>query len=255
MNDLIGFFDSGMGGISVLHEACRLLPHENFLFYGDNGNAPYGPKPLSEIRSLCAAGIGKLLERDVKAIVIACNTATSAYAEIVRREHPELPIVGMEPALKPAHYARHGGRILALATQATLSLEKYRRLKTLYGDDVISIVGTGLVELVEAGRAGTPEAAAQVAALLSPYADEQVDAVVLGCTHYPFLRRHIQSLFPEAEIFDGRKGTVMRLKDLLEQGGLLSDDAPGSVEYQTSGDPQIIGRMQALMRSLDTQDA
>lgn len=251
MNDLIGFFDSGMGGISVLHMARRLLPNEHYLFYGDNGNAPYGLKAPEEIRRLCAAGIGHLLERDVKAIVIACNTATAAYAEIVRSEHPDMPIIGMEPALKPAHYARHGGLVLALATQATLSLEKYRRLKTRYGDDVVSIPGTGLVELVEEGRARSPEAAAQVAALLAPYEGRQVDAIVLGCTHYPFLRQHVHALFPEAEIFDGREGTVLRLKDLLTRGGLLSDDGPGSVELQSSAGPEALERMRALMDSLD----
>ena len=252
MNDLIGFFDSGMGGISVLHEAVRLLPNEHFLFFGDNGNAPYGPKPLEEIRRLSAEGIGRLLARDVKAVVIACNTATSAYADIIRRERPDLPIVGMEPALKPAHFARHGGKVLVLATQATLSLEKYRRLKARYGADVTSIVGTGLVELVEAGKARSTEAAEQVKRLLAPYVGQQVDAIVLGCTHYPFLRPHVQALFPQADIFDGREGTVLRLKDLLERSGRLSDDSPGSVEYETSGPPETLERMRALMRSLDS---
>ena len=251
MKDLIGFFDSGMGGISVLHEARRVLPNEHFLFYGDNGNAPYGTKPLEEIRALCAAGIGKLLARDVKAIVIACNTATAAYADIVRAQHPELPIVGMEPALKPAHFARHGGKVLVLATKATLSLEKYERLKARYGADVISVPGTGLVELVERGMARSAEAREQVGRLLSPYAREQIDAIVLGCTHYPFLRDAIAERFPEAQIFDGLEGTVLRLRDLLTRAGLLSDRTPGSVEYQTSGDAQTIGMMERLMESLD----
>ncbi len=253
MNDLIGFFDSGMGGVSVLHEARRILPNEHFLFFGDNGNAPYGPRPLAEIRALCAAGIDRLLARDVKAIVIACNTATSAYAKILRQAHPELPIVGMEPALKPAHFARHGGKVLVLATKATLSLEKYEKLKARYGADVISVVGTGLVERVEAGQADAPETAEHIARLLAPYRSEQIDAVVLGCTHYPFLRRPIAALFPDAQIFDGREGTVLRLKDLLQRGGLCSDDTPGSIEYQTSGGPGVIDRMQALMASLDAE--
>ena len=251
MNDLIGFFDSGVGGVSVLHEARRILPHEHFLFFGDNQNAPYGPRPLDQIRALSAAGIRRLLDRDVKAIVIACNTATSAYAEIVRAEHPELPIVGMEPALKPAHFARHGGKVIALATDATLRLAKFERLMALYGDDVISVVGEGLVELVERGMARTPEAEKRVQALLGPYTGMQIDAVVLGCTHYPFLREPIQRLFPQAQLFDGREGTVLRLKDLLEKNGLLSDDGPGSVEYQSSAGPEAVELMQRLMRELD----
>lgn len=251
MNDLIGFFDSGLGGISVLHEARRVMPNESYIFFGDNKNAPYGPRPLEEIRALSAAGIGRLLDRGVKAVVIACNTATSAYAEIVRSEHPELPIIGMEPALKPAHFARHGGKVIVLATDATLRLEKFQRLMARYGDDTITVVGHGLVELVETGMAHTPEAEARVRALLSPYANEQIDAVVLGCTHYPFLREHIQKVFPDARLFDGRDGTVQRLKSQLEIYGLRSDDAPGTVEFQTSAGPENIERMKRLMAWLD----
>ena len=251
MNDLIGFFDSGVGGISVLHEARKLLPNEHFLFYGDNLHAPYGPKPLEEIRALSAAGIDVLLSRHVKAIVIACNTATSAYAEIIRAAGTGLPIVGMEPALKPAHFARHGGKVIVLATDATLRLEKFERLMRLYGDDVITVVGKGLVELVEAGKARSPEARAQLEALLGPYRALQIDAIVLGCTHYPFLRDTIQGLFPEADIFDGRYGTAMRLKSLLDQYGLRSDDGPGSVEYQSSAGPEAVALMKRLMDELE----
>ena len=247
MNDLIGFFDSGVGGVSVLREAVRLLPNEHFLFYGDNCNAPYGPRPLDEIRALSAAGIRRLLERDVKAIVIACNTATSAYAHIVRAEHPELPIVGMEPALKPAHYARHGGQVIVLATEATLRLEKFRSLMARYGDDVIPVVGHGLVELVESGRADSEEAAERMESLLGPYAGRQIDAIVLGCTHYPFLRKLIQALFPAAKLFDGLEGTAARLKALLEQNGLLSEGSKGSVTFESSGGDKPVELMKRLM--------
>lgn len=251
MNDLIGFFDSGVGGVSVLRAARQLLPNEHFLFYGDNKNAPYGPRPLEEIRALCAAGIGKLLERDVKAVVIACNTATSAYGEIIRAQRPELPIVGMEPALKPAHFARHGGQVIVLATEATLRLAKFERLMALYGSDVVPVVGEGLVELVESGQARTPDAEAQLERLLRPYLDKQIDAIVLGCTHFPFLREPIQRLFPQAQLFDGLDGTAQRLKYLLDERGLRSDDSPGSVEYQSSGGERSIALMKRLMEELD----
>ena len=246
MNDLIGFFDSGVGGVSVLHEAHRLMPNENYLFFGDNRNAPYGTRPLEEIRALSAAGIARLLDRGVKAIVIACNTATSAYADILRAAHPELPIIGMEPELKPAHYARHGGKVIVLATDATLHLEKFTRLMAQYGDDVIPVVGEGLVELVEDGRAHTPEAEACVRALLSPYAGEQIDAVVLGCTHYPYLRSHISAVFPGARLFDGRDGTALRLRSLLETYGLRSDERPGTIEYLSSGTEETVELMKRL---------
>lgn len=250
MNDLIGFFDTGVGGISVLHAARRLMPNEHFLFYGDNKNAPYGPRTLEEIRALSAKAIGRLLERDVKAIVIACNTVTSAYADIIRAELPRLPIVGMEPALKPAHFARHGGQVIVLATDATLRLEKFERLMALYGSDVLPVVGEGLVELVEAGKADSPEAEARLRQLLAPYVGRQIDAVVLGCTHYPFLRAPIKRLFPGAQLFDGLEGTAQRLKYLLDERGLRSDDSPGSVEYQSSGGEDCVALMKSLMESL-----
>ena len=250
MNDLIGFFDSGVGGVSVLHTARRILPNEHFLYYGDNGHAPYGPKPLEEIRRLSAESVGVLLDRGVKAVVIACNTATSAYAEILRAEL-KLPVIGMEPALKPAQEARHGGEILVLATQATLTLPKFQRLMKRYGDHVIPVVGRGLVELVEAGKADSPETEAALRELLGRYVDRSIDSVVLGCTHYPFLAGAIRRMFPEAEMFDGRTGTCMRLKHLLEAGGLRSKGTEGSVEFLTSGDASTIALMRRLMAEMD----
>ena len=250
MNDLIGFFDSGVGGVSVLHTARRILPNEHFLYYGDNGHAPYGPKPLEEIRRLSAESVGVLLDRGVKAVVIACNTATSAYAEILRAEL-KLPVIGMEPALKPAQEARHGGEILVLATQATLTLPKFQRLMKRYGDHVIPVGGRGLVERVEAGRADSPETEAALRELLGRYVGRSIDSVVLGCTHYPFLAGAIQRMFPEAELFDGRTGTCMRLKHLLEAGGLRSKGTEGSVEFLTSGDASTIALMRRLMAEMD----
>ncbi len=250
MNDLIGFFDSGVGGVSVLHTARRILPNEHFLYYGDNGHAPYGPKPLEEIRRLSAESVGVLLDRGVKAVVIACNTATSAYAEILRAEL-KLPVIGMEPALKPAQEARHGGEILVLATQATLTLPKFQRLMKRYGDHVIPVVGRGLVELVEAGKADSPETEAALRELLGRYVGRSIDSVVLGCTHYPFLAGAIRRMFPEAELFDGRTGTCMRLKHLLEAGGLRSKGTEGSVEFLTSGDASTIALMRRLMAEMD----
>ena len=247
MKDLIGFFDSGVGGVSVLREAVRLMPNEHFLFYGDNANAPYGTRTLEEIRALSAAGVARLLDRGVKAIVIACNTATSAYAAIIRAEHPELPIVGMEPALKPAHFARRGGEVLALATAATLRLEKYERLMERYGEGVISVVGDGLVELVEEGKSDSPEAEMMLRRLLRPYLDRQIDAIVLGCTHYPFLRTTIQAIMPGVPLFDGRLGTAKRLESLLNENRLRSNDRKGSVEFQTSGGPDKLRLLENMM--------
>ncbi|MCQ2437517.1 MAG: glutamate racemase [Clostridia bacterium] len=249
-NRKIGFFDSGLGGISVLHAARELLPDEDFLYYGDNGNAPYGPKPLEEIRRLSRNAVNYLLARDVKAIVIACNTATSAFAEIIRSEL-SMPIIGMEPALKPAQENRRDGEILVLATKATPSLPKIERLKSTYGENALTVVGEGFVELVETGKAGTAEADAHVRQVLAPYTTRPIESVVLGCTHFPFLQSSIRKVFPEAVIHDGRFGTVRQLKRMLEMNDLLKRTSGGSIEYATSGDENDILRMQRLMKVLD----
>ena len=246
MKDIIGILDSGVGGISVLRRAVQLLPNENFLFYGDNANAPYGPRSLEEIRRLSRSACDYLLSRDVKALVIACNTITSAYAETLRAE-VSIPVIGMEPAVKPASLARSGGKVLALATRATLSLDRFSRLMEHYGEGVIPLEGKGLVELVEAGHANSPEARAALASIFEPYLNQQIDGIVLGCTHYPFLRRQIEAFFPDAQIFDGLDGTARQLRRRLEDAGLLTkQSAPGQVRFETSGGTDKLKLMQEL---------
>jgi len=249
MKDLIGILDSGVGGISVLQKAVELLPNENFIYFGDNANAPYGPRPLEEICALSARAIDHLLSQDVKALVLACNTMTSAYGAAIRAR-VSIPVIGMEPAVKPASLARSGGVVLALATKATLSLEKFTRLMELYGEGVIPVTGTGLVELVEAGKAESSEARAVLAELFAPYRDRQVDGIVLGCTHYPFLRRQIECFFPDAQIFDGREGTVRQLHNRLEETSLLTTrTTPGEVRLETSGSEETLALMERLLHT------
>jgi len=249
MKDVIGIFDSGVGGISVLQKAAELLPNENFIYFGDNANAPYGPRPLEEICRLCAGAIDRLLRQDIKALVIACNTATSAYGATIRKQ-VSIPVIGMEPAVKPASLARTSGVVLALATRATLSLEKFSRLMDLYGEGVIPVEGKGLVELVEAGKADSSEAHAALTEIFAPYRHLQVDGVVLGCTHYPFLRRQIESFFPHAQIFDGREGTVRQLKHRLEETGILTQrTTPGEIRLETSGGAEILSLMNVLLHT------
>lgn len=246
MKDVIGILDSGVGGISVLLKAVQLLPHENFIYFGDNRNAPYGPRPAEEIRRLSAQAVDVLLRRQVKALVIACNTMTAAYASTLRAE-VEIPVIGMEPALKPASSVRGAGSILALATRATLSMEKFSRLMAQYGEGVIPMEGVGLVELVEAGKAESTEARLRLGELFAPYLNRRIDAIVLGCTHYPFLRRQIAHFFPETPVFDGREGTVRQLqRRLSEAHALTGRTQPGTVEFLSSGGPETIALMKAL---------
>ena len=246
----IAVFDSGVGGISVLAEATRLLPNEDFIFYGDNANAPYGSKSADEIVGLCRRVTEHLLSQNVKAILIACNTATSAYAAKLRAEIA-LPVIGMEPAIKPASLVRKNGVVLALATKATLTLDKFERLMQRYGEGGIPLEGKGFVEMVEQGRADSRDAFELVQKELTPYLNRPVDGIVLGCTHYPFLRKHFEALFPGVPIFDGREGTARQLKRRLQQSGLLRQGAaPGSVRFETSGNEENLRLMNRLYLSL-----
>lgn len=246
MNDCIGILDSGVGGISVLREAVKLLPNEHFIYYGDNKNAPYGPKPIEEIRRLSKQAVDFLLSKNVKALVLACNTITSAYAQQLRSE-VSIPVIGMEPAVKPASLARSDGKILALATKATLTLDKFSLLMERYGEGVIPLEGKGLVEIVESGKRNTPQAQAALHAIFEPYRSEKIDGVVLGCTHYPFLRQQIEQFFPNAQIFDGLEGTVRQLKRKLEETNRLNSvDIIGSVTFETSGSADTLQLMKKL---------
>lgn len=253
MNDCIGFFDSGVGGLSVMHAARRLLPRENFFYYGDSGNAPYGPRPADEIRALCRAGFQRILDHGVKAIVIACNTATAAYMDELTAQ-VSVPVIGTEPALREAQAARRDGEILAMATRATLCSRAFRRLLNEYGDHVIPLVGEGLVEIVEAGNARSPEAENALRRLLEPYQARKIDGIVLGCTHYPFLTDALHALFPEARLFDGGVQTAQKLCSVLESHGLRSEHATGTTEYATSGSSATLELMRRLMASLDTSE-
>lgn len=245
----IGIFDSGVGGVSVLRDAMALLPHERFLFYGDNANAPYGLKSPEEIRACVRRVVDELLQRDVKALVIACNTATAAAAKELR-EALALPVIGMEPALKPAHALLHGGQILVLATPATLHMEKFQRLMALYGEGAVPVEGRGLVECVESGHLDDTAAEAALRAVLAPHLARPTDAIVLGCTHYLFLRRALERIAPGIPLVDGNLGTVRQLRHVLEERGLLRAAGAGGCELHTTGDAEhFLPLMQRLLRA------
>ena len=241
----IGIFDSGVGGVSVLRDAMALLPHERFLFYGDNANAPYGQKPPEEIRACVRRVVDELLQRDVKALVIACNTATAAAAKELR-ETLTLPVIGMEPA----HALLHGGQILVLATPATLHMEKFHRLMALYGEGAVPVEGRGLVECVESGHLDDAAAEAALRAVLAPHLGRPTDAIVLGCTHYLFLRRALERIAPGIPLVDGNLGTVRQLRHVLEERGLLRTAGEGGCELHTTGDAErFLPLMQRLLRA------
>jgi len=237
-NGPIGVFDSGVGGISTLAEMMHLLPRESFLFYGDSAHAPYGTKSRPEVLGYVQNVMQELLDRRVKAVVIACNTATAVAAAELRATY-QLPIIGMEPALKPAHELRHGGAILVLATPMTLQLEKFRLLMARYGEGAVPLPCPGLMELVE--QEAFDQARKYLTDLFAPYDMRRVDAVVLGCTHYVFLRPVLEDILPEnVQVLDGNAGTARQLRRVLENNDLLSAIPQGFAEFLTSGDPAIV---------------
>lgn len=245
----VGVFDSGMGGISVLRELRTQLPGENVIYYGDTAHAPYGTKPPAEVMARVREVMDLLMARKIKAVLIACNTATSVAAATLRAEL-DLPIIGMEPALKPAAALRHGGRILVMATPLTLRLPKFQFLMERYGEGALPLPCPGLMELVEEGELDGPEVEDYLTRLLAPYRGAPLDAVVLGCTHYVFLRSVLRRMLPaETALLDGNAGTVRQLHRVLEQRSLLRQEpTPGRVELLTSGDPtMVLPQMQRLL--------
>ena len=251
-NGPIGMFDSGVGGISVLREAVRQLPHEHFIFYGDTLHAPYGTKDRQTVLALTRRATERLLDMGVKALVIACNTATSAAAAALREEYPDLPIIGIEPALKPAAALHRDGVILSLATPGTLAGEKYRRLLSQYGAGVVSLPCPGLMELVEKMELDSPALHAYLDALFAPYQGQKVEAVVLGCTHYSFLKRAIARHFPQTPLLDGNAGTARQLRRRLAEKGLLSERSErGKIHLCSSGGEAAARQMRMLLEEPD----
>lgn len=239
----IGFMDSGLGGISVLRKAIKIMPAEDFIYYGDSMNAPYGTKKQEVIRHLTFQVVEHLLEQGIKGLVVACNTATSAAVRQLRIMYPDLSIVGIEPAVKPAVESSHGGQILVMATPMTIQQEKFHRLLNLYKDraEIIPVSCEGLMEFVEQGNQDGQEVDVYFERHLKPYLSERTETVVLGCTHYPFLKRHLRKYLnnESIQIIDGSLGTSMELKRQLDEKGLLrTEKRQGKVVIQNSSPKQ-----------------
>ena len=248
-NAPIGVFDSGVGGISVLRHLVREMPEEQFLYFGDSANAPYGTRPTEEIRDLTFRAAEYLLSRGCKALVLACNTATSVAAKELRLAMPDTVISGIEPALKPAALGYPGGTVGVIATPATLrDGSKFTRLLAKYESDctVVKLPAPGLVELVEQGKAESPETEALLRSILEPWRGK-LDALVLGCTHYPFVAPVIDKILPETELFDGGAGTARHTRRRLAEADLLREGGTGGVIFENSGGSEA---MLALCRSL-----
>lgn len=242
-NQPIGIFDSGLGGISVLKEASKHLPNEHFIYYGDSANAPYGTKNKEEIIQRCIAICDFFIEKNVKAIVIACNTATSVAATILREKY-SIPIIGMEPALKPVAHGKKGHNIVVMATPLTLKEEKFNKLMSNYSEsnNIIKMPCPELVKIVENDE--LDNSLKVMNQLYTYYKDinlKTIDSIVLGCTHFVFYRNYFMSdHFKRITIMDGNLGTCNHLRRILMEKDLLHE-GEGSVEiFNSSNDPKYL---------------
>ncbi|MEG1607179.1 MAG: glutamate racemase [Mucinivorans sp.] len=238
---MIGILDSGIGGLSVWAEIVRLLPFESILYYADTKNCPYGSRSPEQILSFSRTCVEWLVARGVGIVVVACNTITGAAIDNFRAEFPSIRFVGMEPAIKPAATASRSGVVGVLATKATLSGHLYLNTKALMsGVKLVEVAGEGLVELVESGQQNSPEAEVLLEEYLRPMIAAGADGVVLGCTHYPFLKRAIKKIIgPSIRIVDPAPAVARRTKFLMEKYSLFKGEAyvPGQHVFYSSAGP------------------
>lgn len=222
-NSPIGVFDSGMGGLSVWRELKSALPGESIIYYGDGLHCPYGDKSPEDVLGYIEEAVQTLLDRKVKLVVLACNTATMTAIRYLRNKYP-IPFIGMEPALKPASATTRSGVVGVLATKGALCSEWFDRLKAKYSGevDIIPAVGHGFVEAVEAGEENSPRTRQLVEEAVRPLLDAGADRIVLGCTHYPFLTAVIRGVAsnPDITIIDPAPAVARRTEYILRKNSL-----------------------------------
>ncbi|NIN66378.1 MAG: glutamate racemase [Anaerolineae bacterium] len=249
----IGVFDSGVGGLSVVQQIVKELPREDVLFFADTFHCPYGRRSHSEIQSLAREIVAFLLSAGAKVIVVACNTASAAALHYLR-EIFEVPIVGMEPAVKPAA-ERTGSKVVGvMATEATFQGALFASLVERFASDVEVLTQTcpGLVERVEAGFVQDAETMEMLQRYLQPMMNQGIDSLVLGCTHYPHLRSLIEKITgDELEIIDPSPAVARQTARVLKREGLLREGKGGRCAFCTSGNPQLFARLLGELTDLD----
>lgn len=234
-NSPIGFFDSGIGGTSIWKEVNQLLPNESSIFLGDSKNAPYGEKSKKEIIALSIKNTEFLLDKNCKLIIVACNTATTNAISYLRNNY-SVPFIGIEPAIKPAALKTKTNSVGILATQGTLSSELFNKTSDIYasGINVIEQNGDGIVDLIESGKLYSKEMELLLQKYLAPMVKAEIDYLVLGCTHYPYLIPIIEKLIPtEIKIIDSGEAVAKQTKAILTKNNLLNEskNKPTSAFY------------------------
>lgn len=248
MHNPIGVFDSGIGGLSVLRHIRQLLPNESLIYFADSGYAPYGEKTEDQIKERCLKITQFLLDHKIKALVVACNTATAAAIELLRSTFPNLIIIGIEPGLKPAALHSQTKKIGVMATSRTLASKKFTVLRDQLSAEMhvqfYAQACVGLVNLIEQGKLNSTEMSALLKTYLEPLLAENIDTLVLGCTHYPFVLSQINQLLLdnkkknavhiEVHIIDTGVAVAKRLQALLDKHQLLQTQALQQTKQQTS---------------------
>jgi len=243
----IGIFDSGIGGTSIWKEIHQLLPNENTIYLADSKYAPYGTKTPDEILKLSIKNTELLIEKGCKLIIVACNTATTNAIKILRDTY-KMPIIGIEPALKPAALKTKTKTIGILATKGTLSSELFHKATDLYTNkiQVIEQIGEGIVPLVEAGKVNSDEMKVLLKKHLKPMLDVNMDYLVLGCTHYPYLIPMLKKLLPEhIKIIDSGEAVAKQTQFVLEQHGLLNSSKTNipDINFYTNTSTQVLSSL------------
>jgi len=239
----IGIFDSGIGGTSIFKEIHELLPNENFIYLADSKNAPYGNKPKEEILQLSIKNTEFLLKQDCKLIVVACNTATTNAINYLRSNYP-VPFIGIEPAIKTAALNTKTNTIGILATKGTLSSDLFHKTTDLYRHNikVIEQVGEGIVPLIEAGKTDSPEMKNLLNVYVKTMIDANIDHLVLGCTHYPYLIPMLSKMLPnQVTIIDSGRAVAKQTKAVLEQNNLFNTQiGTATHHFYSNGNPEIL---------------
>jgi len=235
-NNPIGVFDSGIGGLTVLKKITEILPNERYIYYADTDNVPYGTKPKEEVKKYINQAVEFLISKNVKAIVIACNTATSIAVKELRETYT-IPIIGIEPAAKPAVENRGNKKVLIMATPTTIKEEKLKYLlENLDAKEYVDLIAMPkLVEFAENKDFESEDVKEYIQEQLKEYNLEDYSELVLGCTHFPFFKDILFNIFPKhIQIIDGSKGVANRLKSVLEENNLLGNNQL-EIEYYYSG--------------------
>jgi len=245
----IGVYDSGFGGLSVWRELRRRLPHESLTYLGDGKNCPYGGRTREQITAFAVEAVERLVDEGVKMVVVGCNTATTAAIDHLRSRWPELPIVGLEPAVKPACLTTLTRRIAVLATEHSLSSDMFLKTAERYASnvEVLKVPGDGFVELVEQDKEHSEEAYQAVRRVVEPLRNEHIDKIVLGCTHYPFLREAIERALNDTsiEIIDSGEAVARRVEWLLERYDIKApSDAQAELKFLTFADDEYRRRLE-----------